>query len=156
MKKVAPPSVDPSRDALQLEQQLCFALYSASLAMDRLYRGLLADVGLTYPQYLVMLVLWTRDGLRVSDIGGQLYLDSATLTPVLKRLEKAGLVTRTRSTDDERSVLVELTTAGRALRSRARAVPARVACAAVAPGAEREIRPLVEALHKLRDRLRSP
>lgn len=138
---------------LQLDGQLCFALYSASLAMNKLYRGLLAGLGLTYPQYLVMLVLWEADRERISDIGERLFLDSATLTPLLKRLEKAGLVTRTRAIDDERSVIVALTGAGRALRRRATAVPPRVACAALAPDAKDGGRALVRSLHALRDRL---
>ena len=141
---------------LQLDHQLCFALYSASLAMNRLYRELLAGLGLTYPQYLVMLVLWKRDRLRVSEIGARLFLDSATLTPLLKRLEKAGLVTRTRDAEDERSVLVTLTAAGCAMRHRAREVPSRVTCAVAAPAARGTLRPLVRALTTLRDRLLTP
>ncbi|RXD96538.1 MarR family winged helix-turn-helix transcriptional regulator, partial [Xanthomonas perforans] len=82
---------------LQLDNQLCFALYSANLAMHKLYRGLLKALDLTYPQYLVMLVLWETDERSVSEIGERLYLDSATLTPLLKRLQAAGLVTRTRA-----------------------------------------------------------
>ena len=139
--------------ALPLDQQLCFALYSASLAMNKLYRELLADLGLTYPQYLVMLVLWQHDDQRVSEIGARLFLDSATLTPLLKRLEKAGLVTRTRDAADERSVRIALTAAGRALRRRVRELPSRVACAAAPPEARTELRPLVRALTTLRDRL---
>ncbi len=83
--------------ALLLENQLCFALYSTSLAMSKVYRKLLGDLDLTYPQYLVMLVLWEQDGLTVSAIGERLFLDSATLTPLLKRLEAAGLVERARA-----------------------------------------------------------
>ena len=113
-----------------LTDLFCFALYSTSLAMTRLYRGLLQDVGLTYPQYLVMLVLWKQDGLRVSDIGEQLFLNSATLTPLLKRLESMGLVSRTRATHDERTVVITLTDAGRALRERVAGVPSQVAGAA--------------------------
>ena len=109
-----------------LDQQLCFALYSANLAMHKVYRPLLNALGLTYPQYLVMLVLWEEDALTVSAVGERLYLDSATLTPLLKRLETAGLLTRTRAEDDERQVVIELTAKGRHLRQGARDVPAAV------------------------------
>ena len=98
---------------LLLDSQLCFALYSTSLAMNKVYRKLLRGLDLTYPQYLVMLVLWERDEITVTDIGERLFLDSATLTPLLKRLEAAGLVTRTRAQDDERQVIVTLTRQGR-------------------------------------------
>jgi len=114
---------------LRLDNQLCFALYSANLAMTKVYRRLLAELGLTYPQYLVMLVLWEADGITVSALGERLFLDSATLTPLLKRLQGAGLVLRERGLADERQVLVSLTDAGRALRSRARAVPESAFCA---------------------------
>jgi len=115
---------DPSPEALRLDRQLCFALYSASLAMTRLYKPLLDAIGLTYPQYLVMLVLWERDGLTVSELGERLSLDSGTLTPLLKRLEAAGLLQRERDAQDERCVRVALTRAGRALRARAEPIPA--------------------------------
>jgi len=114
---------------LALDAQLCFALYSAHLAMGKVYRRALSGLGLTYPQYLVMLALWESDGLAVSELGDRLYLDSATLTPLLKRLQASGLVARERSLADERRVLVRLTDAGRALRERARAVPGGVICA---------------------------
>lgn len=116
--------------AYRLDSQLCFALYSANLAMNKLYRRLLSELQLTYPQYLVMLVLWEREGLTVSELGERLYLDSATLTPLLKRLQNAGLVVRNRSTDDERQVLIGLTAAGHELQHKARAVPEGVFCAA--------------------------
>ncbi len=109
--------------ALLLDNQLCFALYSASLAMTRLYQPLLAALGLTYPQYLALLVLWERDGITVSDLGDRLSLDSGTLTPLLKRLAAAGLVSRQRDSADERRVLLHLTSEGHALRDRARHVP---------------------------------
>jgi Ohr subfamily peroxiredoxin len=95
--------------ALQLDNQLCFALYSASLAMTKLYKPLLDELGLTYPQYLVMLVLWEGDGLMVSELGQRLSLDSGTLTPLLKRLEAAGLISRLRDVQDERRVHIHLT-----------------------------------------------
>lgn len=122
------PSSLPS-PGLLLDDQLCFALYSTGLAMNKVYRKLLRELDLTYPQYLVMLVLWERDELTVSDIGGRLFLDSATLTPLLKRLEAAGLLRRIRATSDERQVIVSLTDAGQALRARAESVPESVVCA---------------------------
>ena len=102
--------------ALLLDNQLCFALYSASLAMTRLYKPLLDELGLTYPQYLAMLVLWEQDGVMVSELGDRLSLDSGTLTPLLKRLEAAGLVARIRDVQDERRVHVTLTAAGQGSR----------------------------------------
>jgi DNA-binding MarR family transcriptional regulator len=113
---------------LRLDRQLCFALYAASRAMTQAYAPLLAPLGLTYPQYLVMLVLWEKDGPTVSELGARLELDSGTLTPLLKRMESAGLVTRRRDDDDERVVRVELTAKGRALSAKAAAVPAAIAC----------------------------
>jgi DNA-binding MarR family transcriptional regulator len=114
---------------LLVDQQLCFALYSANLAMNKLYRQLLSQLDITYPQYLVMLVLWQKDDVTVSEIGEQLFLDSATLTPLLKRLESAGLINRQRTRQDERQVAVTLTEAGRALRVKAEAIPEAVKCA---------------------------
>ena len=114
---------------LRLDAQLCFALYAANLAMHKVYRRRLAQLELTYPQYLAMLVLWERDGLRVSELGERLFLDSATLTPLLKRLEAAGLVRRNRDPDDERQVRITLTARGRALRAKAEAVPDEIRCA---------------------------
>ena len=114
----------PPDQALLLDNQLCFALYSASLAMTKLYKPLLDELGLTYPQYLVMLVLWEGDGLMVSELGQRLSLDSGTLTPLLKRLEAAGLISRMRDVQDERRVHVHLTAAGRRLKARAAKVPA--------------------------------
>jgi DNA-binding MarR family transcriptional regulator len=108
---------------LQLGNQLCFAVYSVAHAFNRVYKPLLDRLGLTYPQYLVMLVLWERDGVPVKDIGERLFLDSGTLTPLLKRLEAAHLVRRVRSAADERQVLISLTAQGHALREKARAVP---------------------------------
>jgi DNA-binding MarR family transcriptional regulator len=125
-KKSLPPAIEAPRT---LDGQLCFALYSANLAMGKLYRQLLAELDLTYPQYLVMLVLWEGDGITVSELGERLFLDSATLTPLLKRLQAAGLVQRTRGTRDERQVIVTLTDEGRALREKAGQVPVEVFCA---------------------------
>ena len=112
-----------SSSAQLLDNQLCFALYSSSLAMTKLYKPLLAELGLTYPQYLVMLVLWESDHLMVSELGDRLHLDSGTLTPLLKRLEAASLLARRRATDDERRVYVELTAQGRRLKARASKIP---------------------------------
>ncbi|MEK8031341.1 MarR family transcriptional regulator [Ideonella sp. DXS29W] len=114
---------------LALDMQLCFALYSTSLAMTKLYKPLLAPLGLTYPQYLVMLVLWEQDGQPVNAIGERLTLDSGTLTPLLKRLEAAGLVQRLRDAADERRVLVQLTAEGRTLKGQAESIPKQVLCA---------------------------
>ncbi|MFL8003530.1 MarR family winged helix-turn-helix transcriptional regulator [Xanthomonas vasicola] len=130
---------------------MCFALYSANLAMHKLYRGLLKALDLTYPQYLVMLVLWETDERSVSEIGERLYLDSATLTPLLKRLQAAGLVTRTRAANDERQVIIALTETGRALRHRAGAVPEQVFCASAC--SLDELRQLKQQLEKLRSSL---
>ena len=109
--------------ALLLNNQLCFALYSASLAMTKLYKPLLDELGLTYPQYVVMLVLWEGDGLTVSEIGERLFLDSGTLTPLLKRLEASGLIRRQRDAEDERRVRIRLTPAGQQLQARAAGIP---------------------------------
>lgn len=117
------PPVPPQDALLQLDNQLCFALYSASLAMTKVYKPLLETIGLTYPQYLVMLVLWEQDGLTVSEIGERLSLDSGTLTPLLKRLEASGWLSRQRSVEDERRVHVSLTPAGRLLKTRAADIP---------------------------------
>lgn len=105
-------------DHLRLDDQVCFALHAASRAMTAAYQPLLAALEITYPQYLVLLVLWEEDGARVSRIGERLYLDSATLTPLLKRLEARGLVERRRSQQDERVVEVHLTTEGKRLKRR--------------------------------------
>jgi DNA-binding MarR family transcriptional regulator len=138
-------------DWLRLDHQLCFALYASSLAMTKLYKPLLDPLGLTYPQYLVMLVLWQADGLTVSQIGERLALDSGTLTPLLKRLEGAGLVQRLRDTTDERRVLLQLTPVGRALKARAVRVPQTIAAAS---GCEmNELSSLTARLQALRQQL---
>ncbi|TDV53662.1 MarR family winged helix-turn-helix transcriptional regulator [Actinophytocola oryzae] len=120
-------------DGLELENQVCFALYSATRAVTQLYRPVLDALGLTYPQYLVMLVLWECGPVSVKRLGEELALDSGTLSPLLKRLEAHGCVRRERSTVDERSVLVHLTAAGAALRARACGVPCRIAGATGMP-----------------------
>jgi DNA-binding MarR family transcriptional regulator len=110
-------------DPLQLDRQVCFPLYAASNLLNRLYTPVLAELGLTYPQYLVMLVLWEGDEQTVGALGARLYLDSGTLSPLLKRMETAGLVKRQRDPTDERRVLVALTEQGRSIRERASHVP---------------------------------
>lgn len=136
---------------LLLDNQLCFALYAASLAMTRLYKPLLDELGLTYPQYLVLLCLWEQDGLGVSELGERLTLDSGTLTPLVKRLEALGLVQRERSRTDERRVAVQLTPAGLALQDRAATVPA---CVAQAVHCQLdELQALTQQLQTLRQRI---
>ena len=115
---------------LRLDEHLCFALYTASHAFTRAYAPLLAELGLTYPQYIVMIVLWERDDLSVKQLGERLALDSGTLTPLLKRLQQAGLVTRHRDPADERVVRVRLTSAGTKLATRAQGIPIALACSA--------------------------
>ena len=136
---------------LGLDEQLCFALYAASRAVRSRYRDLLADLGLTYPQYLVMLVLWREGPTSVRGLGEHLMLDSGTLSPVLKRLEGAGLVVRRRGVPDERSVEVSLTPAGTRLRERAEAVPPRMAATIGLEGPDS--RRLIEELETLTGRL---
>ncbi|HJV53203.1 MAG TPA: MarR family transcriptional regulator [Noviherbaspirillum sp.] len=116
-------------DPLALDNQFCFALYSASLAMTKTYKPFLDKLGLTYPQYLVMLVLWQQDDVLVKSIGEKLFLDSGTLTPLLKRLEASALISRTRDEADERQVRITLTREGRALKKKAQSIPHQVLCA---------------------------
>ncbi|CRM42627.1 DNA-binding MarR family transcriptional regulator [Pseudomonas sp. W3I7] len=108
---------------LMLDNQLCFALHSTSLLMTKVYKPLLQALGLTYPQYLAMMVLWEEDGLTVGEISHRLLTDPGSLTPLLKRLEAEGLLSRTRKREDERVVVVELTEAGRALQEKAMGIP---------------------------------
>ena len=112
-----------SSDAQLLDNQVCFALHSTSLLMTKVYKPLLQALGLTYPQYLAMLVLWEQDGLTVGEISQRLLTDPGSLTPLLKRLESEGLLKRNRSREDERVVLVQLTDKGRALQQQAKTVP---------------------------------
>lgn len=135
----------------RLGDQLCFSLYAAGLALNRVYRAPLAEIGLTYPQYLVLMVLWERDGLSVSALGERLFLDSATLTPLLKRLENAGHVQRRRGKQDERQVIVTLTEAGHALADRAAAIPDRIRGALQC--GDDEVAALRSALETVRNRL---
>src|SRR4051812_15023003 len=122
-------AVPPDTDMLALDNQFCFALYSASHAMTKTYKPMLDHLGLTYPQYLVMLVLWEQDAILVKEIGARLFLDSGTLTPLLKRLEANGLVSRNRDPHDERQVRIVLSPQGRALRKAAQEIPEQVLCA---------------------------
>ncbi|MFF0423368.1 MarR family winged helix-turn-helix transcriptional regulator [Streptomyces sp. NPDC004520] len=119
----------PDEDFLRLDHQICFSLHAATRAFNGVYREALKELGLTYPQYLVMLVLWEHGELPVKGIGERLRLDSGTLSPLLKRLEAAGHVERRRSPEDERSVTVRLTADGTALRGKALGVPRRIAAA---------------------------
>jgi DNA-binding MarR family transcriptional regulator len=135
----------PTPDHLVLDQQLCFALYAASRSVTGLYRPLLEPLGLTYPQYLVMLVLWEQDGLTVRELGQRLQLDSGTLTPLLKRLQVAGLVSRQRRETDEREVDIRLTPAGLALRAQATDIPACMA---------RRLQLSLDQMQHLRDELK--
>jgi DNA-binding MarR family transcriptional regulator len=122
MSKTSPPE-------LQLDNQICFAVYSAAHAFAQAYKPHLDPMGLTYPQYLVMLLLWEQDGRSVNELGQPLHLDSGTLTPLLKRMEKAGFVTRQRDAKDERIMRIHLTNHGRTLRERARTIPPAMLCA---------------------------
>jgi len=140
-------TLDPQR----LDNQICFAVYSAAHAFNRVYKPLLDRLGLTYPQYLVMLVLWERDDVPVKDIGERLFLDSGTLTPLLKRLEASHLVKRTRSSEDERQVLIELTAQGHALKEKARSVPQSILAASDCSVSE--LVAMKDEIVALRDRL---
>lgn len=154
MARSKPTTDTPSPALLRLDNQVCFALYSASLAMTKLYKPLLDTVGLTYPQYLVMLVLWERDGVTVSELGERLFLDSGTLTPLLKRLEAMGHIARIRDAEDERRVRISLTAQGRALRDKAEAIPPCVleASQCTVP----ELTALTGQLKTFRDRIQAP
>ncbi|WP_420406255.1 MarR family winged helix-turn-helix transcriptional regulator [Nisaea sp.] len=134
-----------------LEDMLCFALYKAHHAMNRVYKPLLGELGLTYPQYLVLLALWERDDQNVGQLGALLHLESNTLTPLLKRLETAGLVHRRRAANDERQVLVSLTETGRAMQERSQGV---TQCVLETLGmAHEETRPLVSSVSGVADAL---
>jgi DNA-binding MarR family transcriptional regulator len=136
-----------SGDLLKLDNQLCFAVYAAAHAFNATYKPLLEPLGLTYPQYLVMLVLWQEDGVTVSAIGSRLGLDSGTLTPLLKRLEAAGLLSRIRDAADERQVRITLTGPGRGLKAKARGIPHELFCAlGLAPADIAALRGKLESL----------
>jgi DNA-binding MarR family transcriptional regulator len=142
-------------DPLLLDRQVCFPLYAATNLLNRLYGPVLGELGLTYPQYLVMLVLWEQQPQTVGALGARLYLDSGTLTPLLKRMEASGIVTRTRDPEDERRVMVGLTEKGKALREQALHVPETIANGYRPEGIE-ELRESVQSLvsilaqHKVR------
>lgn len=152
MKGYKSANTGSSPALLGLDQQLCFSLYSTGLAMDKVYRKTLRPLRLTYPQYLVMLVLWESDGTTVTALGDRLFLDSATLTPLLKRLESSGLLSRKRAAEDERRVIITLTVRGQALKEKARevqqAIFQAVQCSA------QELRGIKGQLETLRTNLR--
>ena len=151
LSKVRNPSNNPAQ---LLDNQLCFALYSASLAMTKLYKPMLDRLGLTYPQYLVMLVLWEGDGPSVSSLGGRLNLDSGTLTPLLKRMETAGWLVRQRSSDDERRVHVWLSPTGQQLQVQAASIPG---CVLTQSGLSLgELVALNQQIKALRDAMHAP
>jgi DNA-binding MarR family transcriptional regulator len=139
------------KPSLLVDDQLCFAIYSTSLAMNKLYRKALAKLDITYPQYLVLMVLWEKDEQSVSDIGERLFLDSATLTPLLKRMEASGILTRSRLPSDERVVIVSLTTHGKKMKQKAEAVWEEVACSTGCT--LEEAVSMKNQLNKLRDNL---
>ncbi|MBB6674216.1 MarR family winged helix-turn-helix transcriptional regulator [Cohnella nanjingensis] len=123
-------------ESLKLENQTCFAIYACAKEITKLYHPVLKELGLTYTQYITMLALWERDRVSVKELGERLYLDSGTLTPLLKKLETQGFVSRIRDRSDERQLLIELTDAGRALKERAYDVPEKVFCQAGMPASE--------------------
>jgi len=139
---------------LRLDRQLCFAVYSTAHAFNRFYRPLLEALGITYPQYLALMALWEEDGLSVNEIGKRLWLDSGTLTPLLKRLEGLGLVTRRRAEADERQVIVTLTEEGRAMEAEAAQFPAKILQASNCSSAELD--QLRRLLFGLREQLDAP
>lgn len=140
-------------DPLSLDNQLCFSLYSASLAMTQLYKPYLEPLGITYPQYLVLLILWERDGLSLKEIGGRLRQKSGALTPVIKRLEQDGLVKRVRNPHNERQLDIRLTESGKALREEARQVNR---CVAEASGmSTQDLLDLKKRLDQLRGRIQA-
>ncbi|MBY4676033.1 MarR family winged helix-turn-helix transcriptional regulator [Marinobacterium arenosum] len=118
-----------SCEALKLDNQLCFAIYSTSLTLNKLYKPLLQQLGLTYPQYLIMLVLWEQDDITLSQLSKRLGQDMGALSPVIKRLEAQGLITRQRSEADDRKIHLRLTEEGQALQQQAEAVPSHILCA---------------------------
>lgn len=134
-------------DALKLESQLCFPLYAAAKEVVRKYKPFLDEIGLTYTQYIAMMVLWERRSLSLKELGGLLYLDSGTLTPLLKKMERAGLLTRARDQRDERGVIVTVTDGGMQLLERAKGIPERMgACIRLDP---EEFGTLYRLLYKL-------
>jgi MarR family transcriptional regulator, organic hydroperoxide resistance regulator len=119
-------SIMEDQNLLLLESQICFKIYTLEREITKLYRNLLEDLDMTYPQYLVMLLLWEKDGMTVKEIGKRLFLDSGTLTPMLKRMEANGIIKRRRSTEDERSVIISLTKKGEQLKQKAECIPSKL------------------------------
>jgi DNA-binding MarR family transcriptional regulator len=145
------PTPDQDRDFSPLNEFLCFTIYSTGLALNQFYRPLLEAIGLTYPQYLLMVALWGKDNQIVKDLGSALFLDSSTLTPLIKRLEAAGFVLRTRDLQDERRVRISLTEQGKALKARALHVPD---CIEAAVGMDaQEVQDIQSAVADIRTRL---
>ncbi|MCG7489036.1 MarR family transcriptional regulator [Vibrio sp. Of14-4] len=128
MNTPSKPKPTSDKSMLLLSEQICFPLYSAANSVTRAYRPLLESLDLTYSQYLVMMLLWEKDGASVKDLGSRLHLDSGTLTPLLKRLEAKGFVARGRSEEDERVRVLNLTDQGRALKEQAKSVPSNMLC----------------------------
>jgi DNA-binding MarR family transcriptional regulator len=145
------PQAPPPADLLHLDRQLCFALHATSLAMTKAYKPLLSPLGLTYPQYLVMLLLWEHDDRTVNELGHLLHLDSGTLTPLLKRMQSNELLTRHRDPVDERRVRLQLTSRGRSLKQEAASIPSSMACQL--DMSEPEMEALRAQLHGLRARI---
>ncbi|MGG4397907.1 MarR family transcriptional regulator [Paenibacillus thiaminolyticus] len=144
----------PPDERLKLDNQLCFAIYAASRELTKLYRPLLERLELTYPQYLALLALWEHDGMTVKELGHRLYLDSGTLTPMLKRMEQQGLLRRTRAAEDERKVILSLTGKGHSLKKEAACIPAQLALLADSARLDpacllRDIRTLLDHLSPL-------
>jgi DNA-binding MarR family transcriptional regulator len=144
-KKAGAARGEAPEELCRLDRQLCFAVYTASNLITRLYRPLLEPLGITYPQYLALLALWEHSPRTVGELGEALGLDSGTLTPLLKRLEANGIVVRKRAPEDERRVLVELTAAGQKLRARAASIPNEMLC---------KLRLPLEDAEELRDSLK--
>jgi len=145
--------VDDKYDCLKLDNQICFPLYACSKEIIRRYRPMLDELDLTYTQYIAMMVLWEKGSSSVTDLGDKLYLDSGTLTPVLKSLESKGYVTRERSKEDERSVVISLTDAGRELREKAVTIPSRMG--SCIPIRSEEAKQLYDTLYEILGLLRS-
>lgn len=140
-----------NNEILKLDNQICFAFYACSREITKLYRPMLEKIDLTYTQYVTMLALWEQDRVTVTALGNKLYLDSGTLTPLLKKLEAAGHLTRTRDRNDERSVLVELTEQGRALKEQAIDIPSQLACKLDSTPGEGDA--LLELMHQFLHRI---
>ena len=148
IKKLSPNEIK-GEDALKLENQLCFPLYAAARKVTGAYTPFLKPLGITYTQYIVFMVLWEKDDITVSELGKKLYLDSGTLTPLLKKMEKEGFLTRKRSTEDERRVEIKLTKKGRDLKKKAIDVPKNVGECIKGKLSEKDAKALYELLYKM-------